>query len=58
MIDVIRYGLHWKDAANVVLPSKTIDNRCVRWSHLGVCPASFQWASHASASAQWHVSDK
>ena len=50
-IDVIRHGIHWKDAADAVVPAKTIVNHCARWSRLGICSASFQWASHASANA-------
>ena len=51
MIDAIHHGMYWKDAANALVPAKTIDNRCARWSRLGICSASFQWASHASANA-------
>ena len=34
-IDVIRYGLQWKDAPKAYGPYKTLYNRFVRWSRAG-----------------------
>ncbi len=36
IIYVIRYGLQWKDAPSEYGPHKTLYNRFVRWSKLGV----------------------
>jgi putative transposase len=36
IIDVIRHGLRWKDAPRGYGPSKTLYNRFIRWSLLGV----------------------
>ena len=36
IIYVIRYGLQWKDAPRGYGPHKTLYNRHVRWSRLGV----------------------
>jgi putative transposase len=36
MVFVIRNGLRWRDAPNDYGPHKTIYNRLVRWSRLGV----------------------
>jgi len=36
IIYVIRYGLQWKDAPRAYGPPKTLYNRFVRWSRLGV----------------------
>ena len=36
IIFVIRNGLRWRDAPREYGPHKTIYNRFVRWSHLGV----------------------
>ena len=36
IIYVIRYGLRWKDAPKAYGPHKTLYNRFVRWSRLGV----------------------
>lgn len=35
-IDVIRYGLQWKDAPKVYGSHKTLYNRFVRWSRTGI----------------------
>ena len=34
--DVLRNGLRWRDAPAAFVPYKTIHNRFVRWSALGV----------------------
>jgi putative transposase len=36
IIYVIRHGLQWKDAPSVYGPPKTLYNRFIRWSRLGV----------------------
>ena len=36
IIFVIRNGLHWRDAHKDYGPDKTIYNRFIRWSRLGV----------------------
>lgn len=36
IISVIRYGLQWKDAPTAYGPHKTLYNRFVRWSRMGV----------------------
>ena len=36
IIDVIRHGLQWRDAPAAYGPHKTLYNRFVRWSRLGV----------------------
>jgi transposase len=36
IVQVIRTGLSWRDAPAVYGPHKTLYNRFVRWSHLGV----------------------
>ncbi len=36
IIYVIRYGLRWKDAPREYGPYKTLYNRFIRWSQLGV----------------------
>jgi transposase len=36
IIYVIKYGLRWKDAPREYGPYKTLYNRFIRWSHLGV----------------------
>lgn len=36
IIHVIRNGLRWRDAPNVYGPHKTLYNRFIRWSRMGV----------------------
>jgi transposase len=36
IVDVIRNGLQWKDAPPSYGPHKTLYNRFIRWSRLGV----------------------
>ena len=49
IIHVIRHGLMWRDAPAVYGPHKTLYNRFVRWSAVGVFDRIF--AELASASA-------
>ena len=41
IIYVIRHGLQWKDAPRGYGPHKTLYNRFVRWSRLGVFSRAF-----------------
>ena len=41
IVFVIRNGLRWRDAPNDYGPPKTIYNRFIRWSRLGVCNKIF-----------------
>lgn len=41
IIYVIRHGLQWKDAPNGYEPHKTLYNRFIRWSRLGVFARTF-----------------
>jgi transposase len=36
IIDVIKHGLQWKDAPHGYGPHKTLYNRFIRWSRMGV----------------------
>ena len=36
IVYVLRYGLQWKDAPQAYGPHKTLYNRFIRWSRLGV----------------------
>jgi putative transposase len=36
IIHVIRSGLRWRDAPAAYGPHKTLYNRCIRWSRVGV----------------------
>lgn len=42
IIYVIRNGLQWKDAPKAYGPNKTLYNRFIRWSRLGVFDRIFQ----------------
>jgi len=46
MIHVIRNGLRWRDAPEVYGPHKTLYNRFVRWSRMGIFDRIF---AHLSA---------
>ncbi len=41
IIHVIRNGLRWRDAPSVYGPHKTLYNRFIRWSKMGVFDAIF-----------------
>ena len=49
IIYVIRNGLPWRDAPSAYGPHKTLYNRFVRWSRLGVSTASSQPAPRVAA---------
>ena len=42
ILHVLRNGLRWQDAPPVYGPHKTLYNRFVRWSHLGVFARIFR----------------
>jgi transposase len=42
IIYIKKNGLHWNDAPSVYGPPKTLYNRFVRWSRMGV-PSSCSW---------------
>ena len=43
IIFVIRNGLRWRDAPAAYSPPKTIYNRFIRWSRLGVFNRNCRW---------------
>ena len=49
IIDVIRDGLRWKEAAKADGPDKTLDNRVVRWRRLGVFQRIFDVVANQGA---------
>jgi transposase len=52
IIYIIRNGLQWKDAPKDYGPHKTLYNRFVRWSRMGVFAEIFQELARASQSAE------
>ena len=46
IIHVIRGGLMWRDAPGVYGPPKTLYNRFIRWSRIGVSIAATKGATH------------
>ena len=52
IVFVLRNGLRWRDAPKAYGPHKTIYNRFVRWSRLGVFIAHF-WLSWSSSGLPW-----
>jgi transposase len=50
IIYVIRHGLQWKDAPHEYGPYKTLYNRFVRWSRMGVFNSIFAELAKASPS--------
>lgn len=49
IIHVIRHGLMWRDAPSVYGPHKTLYNRFVRWSEIGVFDRIFAALAARSA---------
>jgi putative transposase len=49
IIYVLKYGLQWKDAPREYGPHKTLYNRFVRWSRMGVFNRIFAELAGASA---------
>lgn len=45
---MIRYGLRWKDAPKAYGPHKTLDNRFIRWSRVGIFHKIFRELSRHS----------
>jgi transposase len=52
IVYMIRYGLQWKDAPKVYGPHKTLYNRFIRWSRLGVFDRIFAALPGEGAKAQ------
>ncbi len=52
IVFVIRNGLRWRDAPPGYGPHKTLYNRFVRWSRMGVCSTASSPASPASRARQ------
>ena len=52
IVYVIRYGLQWKDAPKEYGPHKTLYNRFIRWSRLGVFDRIFAALAGAGPKAQ------
>ncbi len=46
IVFVIKNGLRWRDAPRDYGPHKTIDNRFIRWSRLGVFNKIFATLAH------------
>ena len=54
IVYVIRNGLQWKDAPKDYGPHKTLYNRFMRWSRLGVFDRDFRGARRPGAKARAH----
>ena len=54
IVYVIRNGLQWKDAPTGYGPHKTLYNRFIRWSRLGVFDRIFAGARRRRAEARAH----
>ena len=52
IVYVIRYGLQWKDAPKEYGPHKTLYNRFIRWSRLGVFDRIFAALAGEGTKAQ------
>ena len=52
IVYVIRYGLQWKDAPKEYGPHKTLYNRFIRWSRLGVFDRIFAALAGEGSKAQ------
>src|SRR2546430_16566357 len=52
IVYVIRNGLQWKDAPRGYGPHKTLYNRFIRWSRLGVFDRNFSAPAHDRAKAK------
>ena len=52
IVFVIKNGLRWRDAPRDYVPHKTIDNRFVRWSRLGVFNKIFAELARKSGKAE------
>ncbi len=53
IIYVLRYGLHWRDAPVAYGPHRTLDNRFVRWSGMGVFDRIFAAITLAATVTFW-----
>lgn len=57
IIYVIKHGLQWKDAPKAYGPYKTLYNRFVRWSLLGVFDRIFTALAREGAETEWIMID-
>ena len=57
IVYVIRHGLQWKDAPAAYGPHKTLYNRFIRWSRMGVFNNIFAALAGAAGSPETAMSD-
>ncbi len=57
IVDVIRNGLQWKDAPKAYGPRRTLYNRFMRWSRLGVFDKIFVALSQDGPRPEWVMID-
>ncbi len=53
IIDVIKHGLQWKDAPREYGPHKTLYNRFIRWSRMGVFNRIFAALAGKAGTPEW-----
>ena len=57
IIHVIKLGLQWRDAPSEYGPPKTLYNRFVRWSRMGIFDRIFSELAAGSLNISWVVTD-
>ena len=57
IVFVIRKGLRWRDAPREDGPHKTVYNRFIRWSRLGVFNKIFAELARKDGNAEWIMID-
>ena len=57
IIYVIKHGLQWKDAPREYGPHKTLYNRVIRWSRLGVFNKIFMELVEKQGDTEWLMID-
>jgi putative transposase len=57
IVHVIRNGLRWRDAPEIYGPHKTLYNRFVRWSRIGVFDRIFANLAAEGGSSDWLMID-
>lgn len=57
IIYVIKHGLQWKDATREYGPHKTLYNRFIRWSRLGVFNKIFMELVEKQGDTEWLMID-
>ena len=55
IVYVIRNGLQWKDAPKAYSPHKTLYNRFIRWSRLGVFDRIFKTLAEQAGRSKRHL---